>query len=236
MKWTSGWRSIACSGLLALALAGCSGKRPLGLVEEQGDKAFAAGNYDRALADYLEYVERRPGSGEVRHKLARSLLEVKQPARAVEHAWVAFDDEPRNDEYIETLADALYQAGRAEELNKFLRDQVEDRGRVEDYLRQGKYAALTGDADGAELAYLTAAKIDRGQTMLPQLALGRFYNSIGDRSSALERFRMALFFDPQSAEVYREIRGLGEIPGPTLILPPKELPPEVQARKRASKG
>lgn len=217
----------------ALALTGCAGKRPLNRVEEDGDRAFSKGQYDRALADYLEYVERRPGSGEVRHKLALSLLEVKQPALAIEHAWVAFDDEPRNDAYVETLATALFQAGRSEELLKLLRDQVDDRGRVEDYLRLGKYSAMAGDPDGAELAYMTAAKLDRGQSMKPQLELARFYNSIGDRSSAYERLRMALFFDPQNAEVYREIRALGEVPGPSLILVPKELPPEVQARKKA---
>lgn len=222
------------AGLAAVGgMGGCATKRPLNRVEEDGDRAFARGQYDKALADYLEYVERRPGNGEIRHKLARSLIEVKQPSHAIEHAWVAFDDEPRNEAYIETLAQALQQSGRNDELVTFLRDQVEDRGRVQDYLRLGKYLAMTGDADGAELALITAAKLDQGRSMLPQLALARFYESIGDRASSFERLRMALFFDPQNAEVYREMRELGEVPGPSLILPPKELPAEVLSRKKA---
>ncbi len=239
MKRISGrWRTLVACGVLTAAMGvggagGCASKRPLGSVEADGDKAYAAGQYDKAVADYLEYVERRPGSGEVRHKLARTLLDVKQPTKAVEHAWVAFDAKPSDDDYVETLARSLYEASRTEELNKFLRDQVEDRGRVQDYLRLGRYAALTGDADGAELAFLTAARLDGGRTMAPQVALAKFYQSIGDKLSAFERLRMALYFDPQNAQVYQEIRRLGEVPGPTLILPPKELPPEVKARKQA---
>ncbi len=233
---SSRWQAcVVCgvlAGVLATGVGGCARKRPLSAVEENGDKAFARGNYDVAVADYLEYVERRPGSGEVQYKLARTLLEVKQPAKAVEHAWVAYDAEPQNDQYVETLARSLYDASRIEELNRLLRDQVEDRGRVQDYLRLGKYAALTGDADGAELAFLTAAKLDAGRTMSPQMALARFYMSIGDKLSAYERLRMALYFDPQNAQVYQEIRRLGEVPGPTLVLLPKELPPDVKARKQ----
>lgn len=207
----------------ALVLGGCAGKRPLDRVEEDGDKAFRKGQYDAALADYLEYVDRRPGRGEVRHKLALALLETRQPTRAVEHAWVAYDDQPSNDAYVETLCRALHESGKHQELGKFLRDEVERRGRVDDYLRQARYTALMGDADGAELAYLTAARLDGGRSLDVQMTLARFYLSIGDKLSAFERLRMALYLDPQNGEVHREIRALGEIPGPSLALPPKEL-------------
>ncbi|MFM9996413.1 MAG: tetratricopeptide repeat protein [Phycisphaerales bacterium] len=218
-----GMRGVVLAAAAVLLLGGCAGKRPLHLVEESGDKAFKQRQFDRALADYLEYVDRRPGDGAVRHKLAVSLLETGQATKAVEHAWLAYDDKPTNDEYVETLARSMHESGKHEELGKFLRDEIERRGRIDDYLRLARYSSLMGDGDGAELAYLTAARLDGGRTLNLQLQIAKFYLSIGDKLSAYERFRMALFLDPDNDIAYREIRELGYIPGPSLAIPPKEL-------------
>lgn len=216
-------RGVVLAAAALLLLGGCAGKRPLDMVEDSGDKAFKQGQFDRALADYLEYVDRRPGNGAVRNKLALALLETKQPSKAVEHAWLAYDDRPTNDEYVETLARSLNEAGKHEELGKFLRDEIERRGRIDDYLRLARYSLLMGDGDGAELAYLTAARLDGGRTLDLQITIAQFYLSIGDNLSAYERFRMALFLDPDNEVVYRELRTLGYVPGPSLAIPPREL-------------
>ena len=49
-----------------------------------------------------------------------------------------------------------------------------------------------------------------------------FYHTIGDRSSELRRLRMALWCAPNSNEIKTRIRGLGEIPGPSIALRPDE--------------
>lgn len=230
MRWTSNWQAVALIAAALVTVGGCSSKRPIHVVQESGDRAFAKGDYETALKDYVEYVDRRPGNGEVRHQLALTLLATNQPTKAVEHAWMAYDDQPQNETYVDTLAESLFRANKTDELHKLLRDLANDRGRVTDYLRLGKYTAKVGDADGAELAFLTAAKIDRGRSVPPQMALASFYAGVGDKLSAFERLRMALYLDPNNSDIQKQIRGLGEIPGPTLALPPKELP--IQERRQ----
>lgn len=217
------WRGwvIAVAGLV---LAGCTGQRPLVDVRASGEKAYERGQYDRALADYVEYVGRRPGDDDVQNKLALTLLQVNDAPRAVEHAWRAHDLNPQKEEYVETLAESMYQAGQTSELHTFLRRQTESRGRVSDYLRLGRYSALTGDADSAETALKTAAELDRGRTLAPQLALADFYRRIGDKPSEIRRLRMALYLDPANSEITERLRELGEIPGPSFVLKPTEAP------------
>jgi predicted Zn-dependent protease len=205
-----------------LLLAGCASQRPLFAVKEHGAEAFAAGDYETALAAYTEYVGRRPGDDTVQIELARTLIAVGQPAKAVEHAWIAYDQEPRNDAYADVLARAMHDAGQTDALFKFLRARTTELGRVDDYLRLAHYTALNGDADGALTAYLTAARLDKGRTVGPQLALADFYLSVGDRAKAVERLRMVLFLDPKHAAASQKLRDLGEIPGPSLALPPEE--------------
>src|SRR5690606_29227347 len=107
------------------------------------------------------------------------------------------------------LARAYFETGRTDDLYRFLRGLTEARARVEDYIRLGEYAARLGDPDGAEHALLTAAKIDKGQTVAPQLALARFYRTIGDNANALKRYRMAYYLDPKDEAIARAIRELG---------------------------
>lgn len=217
---------VCLAALGSLALAGAcqtdSGQRGLMKVLKDANWAYERGNYETAAADYREYLERRPGDPIVAHRLARSYLEIGQPSPAVDVAWQAFDRDPNNTEYLSTVAEALYEAGRTEELYRFLRTQTADRGHVEDYLRLGYYAAKLGHPDEAEQALLTGARLDAGRTVGPQLALADFYASIGDQPSALQRLRMALYVDPANPEVLAKLRALGEIPGPSLAIRPEE--------------
>ena len=81
-----------------------------------------------------------------------------------------------------------------------------------------------GNADEAQQALLTAAKLDAGKTINPQRALADFYGSVGDRERQVRRLRMAYHIEPANAELLREIRRVGEIPGPSFGIPPEELP------------
>jgi cytochrome c-type biogenesis protein CcmH/NrfG len=107
-------------------------------------------------------------------------------------------------------------------LHKFLRGLAQDRGGVSDWVRLGRFTARMGDADGAEAALTTAATMDRGQTIEPQLALANLYRSIGATEREKERLRMALYLDPKNEAVMQRLRELGEIPGPSLVLQPTE--------------
>jgi tetratricopeptide (TPR) repeat protein len=217
--------------LAALLLAGCNTVRPLPTVRESGDRFYSRGQFEQAAADYKEYTDRKPGEPSVQLAYAKTLLALHQPDPAVEHATIAFDQHPTDDDYIETRAQALFDAKKTGELDRFLRGQTSGRGLPADYIRQGRYLAKLGDADGAETSLKVAAKLDGGRTPEPQLALADFYHGIGDRASELQRLRMALYLDPKNLEVPNRIRALGEIPGPSLALPPAELQESPSAQK-----
>jgi tetratricopeptide (TPR) repeat protein len=214
---------------LALLTAACSlpacqqrqGRAP-GQLYWDATRAYERGDYSAAAADYQEYIQTRPGDTQGRLGLGKSLLILGSPAEAVDHLWVAYDAEPQDDKRAELLAEAMYQAGQSQELVQFLRERTEQPGRVSDYLTLGRYAALCGLPDEAEPALLTAARLDRGLNVGPQLALAEFYESIGDTASAVQRYRMALWIDGENEDIRQRVRGLGEIPGPTFAIIPEE--------------
>jgi len=212
---------LSTAAAMVFLASGCNSQRPLPMIRELGDRAFSRGQYETARVEYKEYVDRKPGEARVQLMYARTLLALKQPAMAVEHASVAFDQLPDDDQAIETKAQALFESGRTDEMYKFLRGMADGRGQVGDFIRLGQYTAKLGDADGADHALKTAAKLDAGKTLAPQMALANFYTSIGDTAAAKRRLRMALYIDPANPEVAKRLRDMGEIPGPSLALPPE---------------
>jgi tetratricopeptide (TPR) repeat protein len=214
--------SILISSALLAALAGCSPNKPLPVLREHGESAYASGNYAEAVKNYEEFVGRKPGDAAVECEYAKALIKNGQASKAIEHAQIAYDQQPNSEEYGDTLAEAYMASGRTDELFKFLRGNTEGRGTVSDYIRLGKFMARQGDADGAELALVTAARLDQGRNIGPQVALADFYKSINDKSSEKKRLRMALYLDPESKVIADRLRALGEIPGPSLRLRPDE--------------
>lgn len=212
---------ILCS-LAAAFFAGCA-QRSLPAVRESGDRHFNKGDFASAAADYREYTDRKPGEAAVQNQYAKTLLALGQPVPAVERATIAFDQQPTNEDFIETRAQALFEAKKTDELYRFLRGQCDGRGKPADFIRLGRFSQMLGDADGAELAMLTAARIDGGKTIEPQLALANFYRTIGDRNKELTRLRTSLYVDPKNVEVQSRIRAMGEVPGPTFALSPNDV-------------
>lgn len=213
---------LAAVATAALILAGCNMPRPLPSVWESGDRAFSRGDFEKASADYGEYLDRKPGEARVQLRMAETLLELGRPEEAVEWATIAYDQRPGDEQFIEVRARALFEAGHTDELHTFLRTLAQDRNRVGDFIRLGQYTARLGDPDGAEHALLMAARIDGGTTLWPQVALADFYESIGDTENAKRRLRMALFFDTTNREINARLRAMGEIPGPSFAIRPDE--------------
>lgn len=223
-RWVT---SLMMAGTVA-AVGACATHTPLTTLRERGDQAFARGDYEVAAQQYGQYVARRPADARARHDLGRALIADGRPGEAIAHLRVAHDLHPDRTEYIESLAEALHAAGRTDELYAFLRGLASDRGGVDDFLRLGQYALKLGDVDEAERALLTAAALDEGRSLEPQLALATLYQSVGDRERAVDRLRMALWVDPANPQVAQRLRDLGEVPGPTMARPPAELPRSAQ--------
>jgi cytochrome c-type biogenesis protein CcmH/NrfG len=192
-------------------------------VREVGDIKFGAGNYSGALSDYVEYERRKPDDVDVRLRLAETYLRSGDAKAAREQMHIVRDVKPAKEDSIEGLADALAAAGEQEELMLFLQKMTRERGGVSDYMRLGTYAQQVGNVDEAQEAYLQAARLDGGKSSRIQLALADFYESLGDKSNTLKRLRMAMYLDPKNEEIPARVRALGEIPGPSLAMPPEEL-------------
>ncbi|MBS0195880.1 MAG: tetratricopeptide repeat protein [Planctomycetes bacterium] len=208
---------------LCTVLASCSSERPLHMVRSDGEFAAKTGDYPKAINDLGEYIRRKPEAHDVRYELAKAYIDAGQPRQAIEELTVCLDTKPLNDDYLDAMARALYDAGERDALTLRLRQNASERGRISDYIRLGKWSARLGNADEAKEALLTAAKLDGGNNLAPQLALADFYGGLNDRKNQVRRIRMAYFIAPMDAEVLKRIAEVGETPGPTFALKPEEL-------------
>lgn len=215
--------SLFAISLLALTLTACSGQRALHMVEASGDRAMERSQYQLAADEYAEIVDRRPSRWDAHVKLARALLKLNRPLEAREHLEVAYAQRPNNEEVVDLLATAMLESGDIASLTRELRDRAENSGAVSDWVRLGIFLLRAGDLDASETALLTAAQLDRGRTIQPQMGLARLYGRAGDENKALNRLRMALYIEPDNPEIQQAIRSYGRIPGPTFAIPPIEL-------------
>lgn len=206
--------------LFVAALAGCQTDRPIETVLVEGSAAFDEGDYVTAEADFTEYTERRPADHRGHFELGRTLLKLGEAKAASEHLWIAYDLKPDGEDYIDTLAFALFEADRIDDLYRLLTSRAADPGFTEDYLRLGRYAARLGDADQAEPALITAVQIDDGMSPEPLLALAEFYRSVGDEEKETRALIKAYRLDDENQQVVDRLRELGLTPGPTLTVEP----------------
>lgn len=223
---------LAFTGLAmsTLALTGCSGTRPLHIVEKSAKSNYDRGLYDAAFVDYSEYTDRRPEGVEMRYGKAQTLLQLGQPLEAAREMAIVYDVQPTNDKYVEGYCEALFQAQQRDQLVTFLQRQVGERGRAADYIRQGRFLTRLGNIDEAKTALRIAAQMDRGTTVEPQLALANLYRTVNDRDNELRRLSMALFIEPNNQRIQDRIRELGEFPGPAFMQVPEE---RIEAEQRA---
>ncbi len=206
---------------LASLVWGCQAERNLDLVREMGNREYEQGDYDKALANYKEYVTRKPDGVDVRYSLAETYMKLGQPQLAREQFYQCLAVHPDNQDYANGLSEALFACNEREELITFLTREARDRGRPGDYLRLGHYQFLLGNVDEAKLAMITAAKLDDGKSIKPQMELANLYRSLGDKENELKRLRMALYIEPKNQDIQKRIRELGEVPGPSYVLHPE---------------
>lgn len=219
-------RMLAGLIVVVTALGACAkdGARPSVLrAEDLGYNALNAGDYVKAEGYFLEAVDQSPGRLPARVGLGRALLGQSKAAAARSHFEVALTRDPTSTEVATLLAESMLRSGEVDAMMRLLKTRALDRQRVEDWILLGEFQAKAQDADGAEVSLLTAARIDKGQTIEPQVALALFYRSIGDIDAAIKRLRMAYFLKPQDENIQRRLLELGEVPGPTLALQPAEL-------------
>lgn len=205
-------------------LSGCASGPSLQSMRTQGDRALEQRDYATAADWYEQYVDRRPIEPEVRYRLGTAYLGLKRPVKAREEFLQGLEMDNEVDRYIEGIATALVETGQRDQLFNVLRRHATSTRQPKDYMLFGKFAAIVGDPDTAEVAFLEAAALDQGRNIEPQLALAEFYGSLGDAEEEIQRLRMVLFLDVTNEAANARLRELGEVPGPSIVLPPRERP------------
>jgi tetratricopeptide (TPR) repeat protein len=213
--------ALAAVTIAATLLSAC-GTRSLVAVRESGRKAFERGDYQAAISEYKEYVDRSPGNALVYHDLGKSYLAAGETGMARENLLLAHSLRVEDDAIFKTTCEGLFQDKKLEELNRLLRARTVDRGRMQDFLLLGEFSERQGDVDEAQRAYLTAAQVDGGVRFEPHLALAQLYKRVGDRQRYLQRLSMAYWAGPNERAVVNEVKSASVIPGPTFGVTPPE--------------
>ena len=211
---------IALLAAQAFIISGCQTRRPVTAIRDKADWLYERGDWDGAGAEYSEIVARFPGDWEAQYRLGQCHLALENPTEAKRALEIAHTRRPENEKISDALAEAMYQLDEQEELFSFLHQRATKTQSVPAYLRLAHYAIETGDADTAKLAVNTAISLDDGRTVDPYLCAADFAERIGDPDGAVHRLRQAYGIDPTDDRVRNRLIALGEIPGPTLALPP----------------
>lgn len=216
-------RMMAVCGLAVAVGVGCSGQRPLDIVKSSAEFNAEHGNYAEAKKDFEEYIRRKPEAVDVRYEHAKALIAAGEPRAAMGELNTCLDVFPMNDDYLDALAQAMYDANERDALTALLARNASERGRVSDFVRQGVYAWKIGNVDEAQQALKTAAKLDNGEHLAPYRILADFYGSLHNRPMQVRALRMAYAIQPANKDTLAEIRRIGEIPGPSFALRPSEI-------------
>jgi len=212
--------TVVTGCLAAILLCACTTQRPLHVVQKNGDWHFKRAEFADAAAQYQEIVDRSPGDWTAHYMLGRCLLETGQYADARRSLEIAFAQQPDHPDIPHALAEAMYRQGDEPRLFAFLRERAEATQSPDAYLRLAQYSLRLDDPDSARLALDTAIELDEAASVMPYLLAAELAERVGDRELALRRLRQAYGIEPRNEEVNNRLRALGEIPGPTIALPP----------------
>lgn len=212
---------IFCLLLLGLvwgALAGCQSAPYL---RERGIEAFQIGQFGRAAQRFRDAAKTEPSHWASHYYLGMIHLKRDRPLDAqlaLELALSLRPADPKTPQILDALAEAHYVQSDHAGLHGLLSKACEDFGTSHDFLRQGKYLALLGDADNAHIAFQKAVRFASSE-VAPYLAMADFYVSIGANDKATTALCRALDIEPDNQLVHQGLRQLGVVPGPTIALP-----------------
>jgi Flp pilus assembly protein TadD len=213
--------AVLTLAVIAVAVGtGCQTDTPVHVLRERGDFQFEQNRYAEAADNYRQIVERYPGDWKAQYKLGLSLLETGDLVEARNALEVAYTRQPNDLDVVDALAEVMYRQRDDAYLFAFLRQRAERTQSVRSYLRLAEYSRALGDPDSAVVAVDTAIEIDDGQSVDPYIAAAELAMELQDDALALRRLRQAYGIDPRNERVNELIRELGEVPGPTLVLPP----------------
>lgn len=212
--------SIVLLAMSMLFFPACAMQTPVETLRERGDAHFARGEFSEAASNYERITARYPGDWQAQYRLGYSLLEIDRLAGARRALELAHSHRPGNAEVANALAEVMFRQGDERQLFEFLRERAESTQHPESYRRWAHYSLEMGDPDSANLAINKAIALDEGRSVEPYLDAAELAERLGDLDLALRRLRQAYGINPHDTRVTNRLRAMGEVPGPTLALPP----------------
>lgn len=205
-----------------LALAGCQSQRPAEVIRADADWAMEHGDYATAARHYGEIADRYPGDWRAQHQLGLAEMELGNLTGARRALEIALTQRPDSPDLADAFAEVLFRQHDLDRLFAFLRERTTQAQTVRAYRRLARYAIQASDPDTATTAIDTAIAISDGESVDPYLDAAALAEQLGDLELAVLRLRQAYWINAEDERVSTRLRALGEIPGPTLALPPDE--------------
>lgn len=205
---------------LAFATIGCQKGPSSEVLLERAGHDYEYGRYEEAAQTYQIILDRYPGDPQANLGLGRSMLELDRLAEARSALEIAAVANPDDFEICKALAEAMFKDGDTVRLYQLLRDQAIEQQRLEAWLLMAEYALASDDPDTAQTAITAALDLSDGSTPEPYLEAARFAERVGDQAEAIRRLRQAYGIAPEDPRVIVGLQEYGEVPGPTIALPP----------------
>ncbi|MFO0874554.1 MAG: tetratricopeptide repeat protein [Phycisphaerales bacterium] len=214
-------RFVATATLLgAFAVVGACGPKPIVVLKQDGEFNFKYGNYEDAAKDFGEIIERTPGDWEAEYRYGQCMMQLGDLNAARRSLEIASTAVPNNDEVAYALADCYFKLGDQTRLYQLLRDRAESTGSADAWVRMSEYALRFDDLDMANTAALAAIEVDDGKTAVPYYQAALVDQRLNQKDEAIRRLRQAYGINPDDTRVKTMLVQYGEVPGPTLALPP----------------
>lgn len=224
---SAGTGAIVLTAVLAVlgALPGCNASpRPIVVARQSGDFNFKYGNYEAAAKDFGEIIEQSPGDWEAEYRYGQCMMELGDLQAAKRSLEIASTAVPLNDEVAYALAECYFKLGDQTRLYQLLRERaqaaMQTSAAVESWVLMSDYALRLDDLDMANTAALAAIEVDNSISAVPYYQAALVAERLGQTDEAVRRLRQAYGINPDDTRVKTMLVRYGEVPGPTLALPP----------------
>ncbi len=187
----------------------------------KADHDFEWGRFEEAAEFYRLILEREPGDEDALEGYGRCMLSLGRPAQAAEAFSIAVARRPGDRTLLVLLSEARFDAGQVDEAFDLVRTWALDNNDAAAWFQLADFSRRSNDPDTAKQSIERAIEIDpESSASYYVLAADIDIELLQDTTSALRRLRQAYGLEPGNQEIADRLRAYGEIPGPTLVLPP----------------
>ena len=189
-------------------------------LQQDGDHEFKWGRFESAAAFYKRILDREPGNPAALEMYGRCMLELDRPAEAADAFLTGTAHRPGDRSLLFLLARAEFSSGDYDRSFQLVRTWAIDNQDAEAWLLLAGFALELDDPDNARDAIERAIELDPTGSAAAYLAAADLAERLGDTDLALRRLRQAYGIEVDNSVIADRLREYGEIPGPTVVLPP----------------